>query len=277
MPSGGTITIGIDNTVLDETYAMMNLDSRAGAYVKLIVEDTGEGIPPAIRERIFEPFFTTKEIGKGTGLGLSTTMGIIKSHGGFFHLYSEVGVGTKFEIYLPAATSDKAAEDVAVEQTGLPRGHGELILIVDDEDGIRKIVQATLERFGYRVLPAANGAEAVALFVQNRDDVALVLTDMAMPVMDGPATIVALRAISRGCTHCRVERAGTQRRDDRRGRRGSETLRAEALHCGGDAADDRAGAYRTRFTGRSGDSDVILVTENGAEISVVFLCINYCG
>ncbi len=195
MPRGGTITLGIENTVLDETYAMMNLDSRAGAYVKLIVEDTGDGIPPAIRERIFEPFFTTKEVGKGTGLGLSTTMGIIKSHAGFIHLYSEVGVGTKFEIYLPAATTDAAAESVAVERTGLPRGNGELILVVDDEDAVRKIVRATLERFGYRILEATNGAEAVALFVQNRNDVRVVLTDMAMPVMDGPATIVALKAV----------------------------------------------------------------------------------
>ncbi len=195
MPDGGTITIGIENTVLDETYAMMNLDSRPGAYVKLKVEDTGEGIPPAIRERIFEPFFTTKEVGKGTGLGLSTTMGIVKSHGGFIHLYSEVGLGTKFEIYLPAATSDAAKESVAVDQTGLRRGNGELVLVVDDEEAIRKIVQATLERFGYRVLTAENGAQAVAVFVQHRAELAVVLTDMAMPVMDGAATIIALKAI----------------------------------------------------------------------------------
>jgi two-component system cell cycle sensor histidine kinase/response regulator CckA len=195
MPGGGIITVAIENAVLDETYAMMNLDSRPGAYVKLKVEDTGEGIPPAIRERIFEPFFTTKEIGKGTGLGLSTTMGIVKSHGGFIHLYSEVGVGTKFEIYLPAATTEAAIESVAVEQTGLRRGNGELVLVVDDEEAIRKIVQATLERFGYRVLAAANGAEAVALFVQHRAEIAVVLTDMAMPVMDGPATIIALKAV----------------------------------------------------------------------------------
>ncbi len=127
------------------------------------VADTGAGMPPAIRDKIFEPFFTTKEIGKGTGLGLSTTMAIVKSHGGFIDLYSEVGKGTIFKIYLPANSALKAAETVAPERSAPPRGNGEVVLLVEDEEGIRKITQRTLERFGYRVLLAVNGAEAVAL------------------------------------------------------------------------------------------------------------------
>jgi PAS domain S-box-containing protein len=196
MPGGGRLTIGMENVVLDETYAAMNPDFQAGAYVMVKVEDTGSGIPPEIRDKIFEPFFTTKEMGKGTGLGLSTTLAIVKSHGGFINLYSEPGKWTKFQVYLPANTSEQAAEKVAVEQTRLPQGAGELVLVVDDEDAIRKIVKNTLERFGYRVLAAANGAEAISLYARNPQEVAVVLTDMAMPVMDGPATMIALKAIN---------------------------------------------------------------------------------
>jgi PAS domain S-box-containing protein len=196
MPNGGRLSIHMENIVLDDTYSGMNIDSRPGAYVVVSVEDTGTGIPLDIQGRVFEPFFTTKETGKGTGLGLSTTIAIVKSHNGFIHLYSEPGNGTKFKVYLPANTSDRAADEVAIAQSRLPRGTGELVLIVDDEESIRSIAQGTLERFGYRVLLARNGAEAVAAYVQHQGDIAVVLTDMAMPVMDGPATIVALKAIN---------------------------------------------------------------------------------
>jgi PAS domain S-box-containing protein len=195
MPDGGLLTLTTENVVLDTTYAAMNIDARPGAYVRVTVADTGPGIPPEVRDRIFEPFFTTKEVGKGTGLGLSTSLAIVKSHGGFIHAYSEVGQGSKFKVYLPASTTADAANDVAVEQSRLPRGNGELILLVDDEAAIREIAGATLQRFGYRVMPATNGAEAVALFAQHRGDIAAVLTDMAMPVMDGPAMIIALKSI----------------------------------------------------------------------------------
>jgi CheY-like chemotaxis protein len=195
MPNGGQLNLVAENVVLDATYAAMNIDARPGAYVRVTVADTGPGIPPEIRDRIFEPFFTTKEVGKGTGLGLSTSLAIVKSHGGFIPVYSEVGQGSKFKVYLPANTTPVAANDVAVEQSRLPRGNGELILLVDDEVAIREIAGATLERFGYRVMPAANGAEAVALFAVHRGDIAAVITDMAMPVMDGPAMIVALKSI----------------------------------------------------------------------------------
>jgi len=196
MPGGGQIIIDLENVVLDETYAAMNPDSRAGAYVVVQVADTGAGIPPELRDKIFEPFFTTKEFGKGTGLGLSTALAIVKSHGGFINLYSELGKGTRFKVYLPANTTERAADEFAVKQTGLPRGHGELVLVVDDEDAVRKVAQRTLERFGYRVLLAANGAEGVSLYALHQHDIAVVLTDMAMPIMDGPSLILALKAMN---------------------------------------------------------------------------------
>jgi len=196
MPNGGALKVTIENVVLDDMYADMNPESKPGDYVMVTVADTGGGIPANIRDKIFEPFFTTKEIGKGTGLGLSTTVGILRSHGGFIRVDSEMGKGTIFKAYLPANATAKAAEEVAVGETPLPRGDGELVLVVDDEERMRAVVQTTLERFGYRVLLAANGAEAVALYAQNREQIAIVLTDMAMPVMDGPSTIVALKSMN---------------------------------------------------------------------------------
>jgi CheY-like chemotaxis protein len=137
-------------------------------------------------------------MGKGTGLGLSTVRALVKGHGGFINLYSEPGKGSTFKVYLPASATPGAAEDVAIASTGLPRGNGELVLLADDEEAVREIARKTLERFGYRVLLAANGAEAVSLFAQHREKIAVVITDMAMPVMDGAATIVALRTIEPG-------------------------------------------------------------------------------
>jgi CheY-like chemotaxis protein len=196
MPNGGMLKVTVENVTLDEVYAGMNADCKAGAYVLVRVEDTGMGIPAGIRDRIFEPFFTTKEIGKGTGLGLSTTAGIVRSHGGFINVYSEMGKGTTFSVYLPAKTTVKPAEANVAEATELPAGHGETVLLVDDEERLRAVAKETLERFGYLVLLAANGAEAVALYARHRAEIDVVLTDMAMPVMDGVATIVALKALN---------------------------------------------------------------------------------
>lgn len=195
MPHGGRIVLSLQNVVLDDTYAAMNPSAQPGAYVMIQVADTGSGIPPQLRDKVFEPFFTTKEIGKGTGLGLSTTLAIVKSHGGFISLYSEVGRGTRFKVYLPADLATSSAGTVPEPGT-LPRGQGELVLVVDDEDAVREIARLTLERYGYRVVCASNGAEAVALYVRHQAEVAVVLTDMAMPIMDGPALIQALRAIN---------------------------------------------------------------------------------
>jgi PAS domain S-box-containing protein len=196
MPDGGKLTITTENVVLDEAAVAMTPGARAGTYVLVTVADSGVGIEPAIRDRIFEPFFTTKETGKGTGLGLSTALGIVKSHGGFINVYSEPGRGTQFKVYLPAQAPLNAADRPAADSAGRPRGNGECILLVDDEQNIRTVTQKTLERFGYSVITAGNGAEAVALYARHRSKILLVLTDMSMPVMDGPALILALRAIN---------------------------------------------------------------------------------
>jgi len=196
MPHGGMLKLTTENVVLDAVYANMNPDSRPGPYVVVKAEDTGGGISPGIRDRIFEPFFTTKDIGKGTGLGLSTTLGIVKSHGGFVKLDSEMGKGTTFHIYLPANPPSEKPGAVAVPAPRLPRGNGELVLLVDDEERLRAMAQTTLEQFGYRVITAANGAEAVAAYAQLGERIDIVLTDMAMPVMDGPAAINAIRSLN---------------------------------------------------------------------------------
>ena len=193
MPAGGTMTISAKNVHLDEYYARMNPDAKKGDYVLVTVADTGTGMPPGVVERIFDPFFTTKAIGHGTGLGLATAMTIAKSHGGFINVYSEPGKGSKFSIYLPAAQEDGPAP--TPEIGGYPRGSGELILVVDDEENIRQITAATLERFGYKVESAADGTEAIAIYAQRGSEIAVVLTDMAMPYMDGTAVIRALKKI----------------------------------------------------------------------------------
>ncbi|MDX1953018.1 MAG: PAS domain S-box protein [Verrucomicrobiota bacterium] len=196
MPNGGQLSVSLKNIVLDDVYAGMNPDSVAGSYLLIQVSDTGVGIPPGIREKIFDPFFTTKDIGRGTGLGLSTVLALVKSHGGFISVYSEVGKGSKFKVYLPASAVEETIESTIVEQSQLPRGNSELVLVVDDEESVRLIAKKSLERFGYRVLLAANGAEAVSSYVRMEKEIAVVLTDMAMPIMDGLATIVALKSIN---------------------------------------------------------------------------------
>jgi PAS domain S-box-containing protein len=195
MPTGGRINISAKNVRLDDHYVAMNIDAHVGPYVRIDVEDNGTGIDAAILDKIFDPFFTTKPVGQGTGLRLATTQTIIKSHGGFIRAYSEPNNGTRFRIYLPAGTSAAVAGADDLPAPAVPRGQGQLVLVVDDEDAIRQVTRRALEANGYRVLVAANGALAVALFAQHIDRVDLVLTDMMMPVMDGPATILALRQI----------------------------------------------------------------------------------
>jgi two-component system, cell cycle sensor histidine kinase and response regulator CckA len=192
MPQGGTLRISAANVTLDATEASMIDGGRPGAYVCIQVSDTGVGMSPAVMARMFEPFFTTKEAGKGTGLGLSTTIGIVRNHGGFVDVRSTPGAGTTFKVYFPAAV-DAAAEAETIAPVEIPRGHGELVLIVDDEPGVRAVTEETLKEFGYRVVTASDGAEACAVFAQERGAVDVVLTDLMMPVMDGAAMIRALK------------------------------------------------------------------------------------
>ena len=195
MPLGGRLSVRADNHTVDDQYAGMNARAKAGPYVVISVTDTGTGIPEDIIEKIFDPFFTTKGVGKGTGLGLSTVMAIVKGHEGFLNVYSEPGQGTTFKIYLPAASGVGAAGRPA-EEVSLPRGRGETILLVDDEASILTVTSQTLEAFGYKILTATDGADALATYVQHEKVIAAVLTDMAMPVMDGGATIHALLRIN---------------------------------------------------------------------------------
>ncbi len=192
MPNGGTITIASKNVILKNPKSQASLTGPPGPYVQIEVSDTGSGMSEELQKKIFEPFFTTKELGKGTGLGLSTTVNILQNHGGLIDLQSAPGQGTKFTIFFPAQP-DKAESTSALKPPPLPTGKQELILLVDDERAIREMSKLILESCDYRVLTAENGAQALALFERNRDQVQLVVTDFLMPVMDGPTAVRAMR------------------------------------------------------------------------------------
>ena len=194
MPEGGSLLVEASNLSLDSDSKERPTEAQLGPYLALSVTDSGSGIPPALMEKIWEPFFTLKPEGIGTGLGLSTVQTIVKGHGGWIRTESEVGKGTRFTVFLPAsgATEKPPTPEAA---SALPMGHGEKILVIDDERAFQEIIRAIFTKFGYRVLTASDGTEAVALFAQHKNDIDLVLTDMVMPFLDGPATINALRRL----------------------------------------------------------------------------------
>ncbi|MBV8885518.1 MAG: response regulator [Chroococcidiopsidaceae cyanobacterium CP_BM_RX_35] len=194
MPNGGTLSICAENLFIDAYYTRMHLEAKVGTYVVITVSDTGTGMAPEVLERIFEPFFTTKKFGHGTGLGLSTALGIMKSHNGFINVASEVGKGSQFQVYLPAVSGTllQPAQDRELVATG----HGELILVVDDEVPIQEITKTTLETYNYKVLIAKDGIEALALYPQYQKEIDVVLMDMMMPSMDGATTIRVLQKIN---------------------------------------------------------------------------------
>jgi CheY-like chemotaxis protein len=195
MPNGGILQLTASNNRIEPQFAAMHPDARPGSYVILEVTDNGLGMPPEVIEKIFEPFFTTKALGMGTGLGLSTTLAITRSHGGFITVKSAVGQGTKFRVHLPASL-DSAQAYLSESNDEYPRGHGECVLIIDDEASVRSITSQTLEAFGYRVITAVDGAEGVAKYTQFSSEISAVLTDLMMPVMDGVATIRALNRLN---------------------------------------------------------------------------------
>ena len=194
MPGGGALTLSAAAQQLDEREIALDLNARPGAYTVVRVTDTGSGVSPQVLDRMFEPFFTSKPIGQGTGLGLSTSLAIVKSHGGFMRVESEVGRGSVFAVFLPAQAEGEMPA-LAAAAPALARGNGELVLVVDDEAPLLRMTSLVLEAFGYRVLLAANGAEAIALFGEHRAEIAVVLTDMNMPVMDGIQVIREVRAM----------------------------------------------------------------------------------
>lgn len=184
MPRGGQLTIGTSVVELDDSFTHLHPDSRGGRFVLLSVSDNGEGMPPDVMARIFEPFFTTKGPGKGTGLGLATVYGIVQQSNGFIGVYSEPGIGTTFKVYLPLADSPGSTPVLSTGPAGEPRGL-ETILLVEDEDAVRRLTLEILSGLGYNVLTAANGAEAIDAGTSYSGAIHLLLTDIVMPGFSG--------------------------------------------------------------------------------------------
>jgi signal transduction histidine kinase/ActR/RegA family two-component response regulator len=193
MPDGGILRIETENKFIDQSYAKMNIEAKVGSYIVVTITDTGIGIPPRIIDRIFDPFFTTKEVGKGTGLGLSTVLGIVKNHGGFIQVSSEINKGTQFKVYLPSIGGEVSSISQSEQ---LPIGNNQLILVVDDEEAICEIIKTTLETYNFRVVTARDGIEAITVYVQHKKEIDAVLIDIMMPSMDGATAIRTLQHIN---------------------------------------------------------------------------------
>ena len=185
MPKGGRLTIETANVDLDGSYAKTHVPLEPGRYVMIAVGDTGQGMDETTRARIFEPFFTTKEQGKGIGLGLATVYGIVKQNGGYIWVYSEVGHGSVFKVYLPPADSPSAAHSVTREDAGRKKFGWETVLLVEDEDAVRVLAREVLRRNGYVVLEARHGIDALRIAERHPDDIHLMITDLVMPHMGG--------------------------------------------------------------------------------------------
>jgi len=191
MPHGGSLIIETSDVYIDSKYGQRGKFLNEGHYSMLSVTDTGEGIDPDLRDKIFEPFYTTKEVGKGTGLGLAIVYGIVKQHNGHIDLYSELGHGTCFKIYFPIVNEESEAATIQ-ESLELARGN-ETILIVDDDDSIRKMIVDTLQPLGYTTLAASCSAEALELSKLSKNKIDMILSDVIMPGMNGPQLIEAIK------------------------------------------------------------------------------------
>lgn len=193
MPGGGELIIETNNVIIDEAYCRKRPDARPGTYVQISVSDTGSGIDSDTRQRIFEPFFTTKEVGKGTGLGLALAYGIIKQHEGMIEVYSEVGKGTTFNIYLPA--QETAVEETLHEIHSGVRGGPETILIAEDDESLQRLLTGMLTGLGYNLILARDGEVAVERFSTHHDEIDLVILDMVMPRMGGREAYERIRML----------------------------------------------------------------------------------
>jgi len=197
MPQGGRLEIRAENATVDEKTARLHPGALTGPHMLLSVTDTGTGIPPALLEKIFDPFFTTKGVGKGTGLGLSTVAGIVRNHGGFLNVESRVGHGTTFQLMFPAPLQSASSTEHSAhpfQGIGHGIGHGECILVIDDDEDVCATFRFVLEKAGYRVVTANDGLTGVAEFERQHGEVTVTITDMLMPAMNGPQVIEALRA-----------------------------------------------------------------------------------
>jgi PAS domain S-box-containing protein len=198
MPDGGKLTIELSNVELDAAYVATHAETAPGPYVLLAVSDTGTGMDAETRARIFEPFFTTKEVGKGTGMGLATVYGIVKQSGGSIYVYSEPGQGTTFRIYLPAVAQEPTAAAAEAPAARPSSSGAETILLVEDEPAVRGFTRRTLEELGYTVLEAAVGAEALAIAASHAGPIALLVTDVVMPGLQGHQLAAQLTAARPG-------------------------------------------------------------------------------
>lgn len=214
MPGGGALTMTVDQVRIDEHYAAMSGNAEPGRYVRISVTDSGTGMPADVLPHIFDPLYTTKEAGTGTGLGLSTVATVMRGHGGFVSVYTEVGRGSTFRFHFPVAHGDGSLVEAARSRAEL-EGHGERLLVVDDEASVRSITQHTLEAFGYAVLTAETGDEALAWVRTRAGDIDLVVTDLAMPNMDGAALVRALREVAPGLPVVAVSGMGGTPEDER--------------------------------------------------------------
>jgi two-component system cell cycle sensor histidine kinase/response regulator CckA len=212
MPNGGTLTIGLSKVELDATGAKIHPKARPGSYIVIAVSDTGTGIPAELLDKIFDPFFTTKPLGQGTGLGLPTVLGITENHGGFVHLQSQPGCGTTFRVHIPAAPGENESAEISRAAGESVRGGGELILVVDDEPAVRRLASAILNRNGYRTITAAEGREGMAMFAKQRDEIRLVVSDVMMPLLDGPAMLRELKLMQPGVKSIVITGLGEENR-----------------------------------------------------------------
>jgi hypothetical protein len=194
MPEGGSLKISAKNTVIDENYVQQNAEASAGPFIQINLTDTGQGIKAVNIQKIFDPFFSTKLNNEGSGLGLSTVYSLVKNHGGFIDVSSKVNQGTTLSVFLPAS-QPKSNEESEKPAQVIPLGHGETILVVDDEPAILSMTENILKRHHYKVLKAQDGSEALAIFTQHKSDIDCAIVDMMMPIMDGHSTIQALLAI----------------------------------------------------------------------------------
>ncbi|AFM11795.1 PAS domain S-box protein [Turneriella parva] len=193
MPTGGRLIIATQLVDVDEHFAAMVPGATPATYVLIEVADTGVGMPDSVLEHIFDPFYTTKDVGRGTGLGLSTSLKIIQNHNGFIQVESIAGKGSIFKVYLPVGKKAAEPQVSATSEQGMIRGNGELILVVDDEEPIRKITQQMLEEFGYRVCTATDGADGLVKYAERRSEIRVILSDMMMPALDGSSFIQIIR------------------------------------------------------------------------------------